>query len=79
MEAVMASLNPSWFSWLCFWEAKPKAPTKPSKRAYDFAEKVHRETGGPTPELMLLQRAFIENERKLRQLRGGKDSSRTAA
>lgn len=75
----MASLNPGWFSWLCFWEAKPRTAAKPSKRAYEFAKKVHRETGGPTPELMRLQKSYIENERKLRQIRGRKEPSRTAA
>lgn len=69
----MATARSDWFSWLL---GKPdRTATKQPKRAYEFAVKVHRATGGPTPDLMRLQRALAENGRKLQQARRGSGRS----
>jgi len=48
----MATLNMDWFRDLLSSLRRPDRKTfRTTKDAYDFVQRVYRETGGPTPEL----------------------------
>lgn len=39
-----------------------------SRKVYEFADRVYRDTKGPTPELRKLYAEFVENKRKAAKL-----------
>lgn len=52
---------------------KPSGMEADSSRAREFLRRSYERSGGPTPELKSVYRAFLENERK-RQSRGSPET-----
>ena len=59
----MATLNMDWFYHLLPWKREKRAFAN-ARDAYRFARRVHRETGGPTPELRQLYSEYLEYKMK---------------
>ena len=60
----MAALTkPRWLASL-FSPAAKTPGTKSSHRIYEFTQRAHRKTGGPTADLKRVYRAYLENQRK---------------
>lgn len=59
----MAALRSDSFSFWGLLQKKPQV-VKESKVAREFARRVYKETGGPTPELKQLYAEFLDNKRR---------------
>jgi hypothetical protein len=60
----MATVNMDWFLGLFHPRKRETHAFANAKEAYDFARRVHRETGGPTPELRQLYSEYREYKMK---------------
>lgn len=60
---MAAITKPNWLAALLSPSAK-SVGAKPSRRIYEFTQKAHKRTGGPTAELKRVHQAYLENQRK---------------
>lgn len=63
----MAALSSSWLTCLLPWGRHDNATANRSKRAFEVAQRLHRESGGPTPEMRELFRDYARVQRLKRQ------------
>ena len=56
----MAALSANWLSCLLPWSRQDTNSKRRSRRAYEIAEHMHRQSGGPNRELRKLYRDYAQ-------------------